>query len=91
MKDNYSRKHYHTSKGKYYMKVSSITDSRDRRNLFIEYANSFMNFKANPDENTENNTTNPVNQEKKLDKKMGIETLTIFPKQVIDGKTIITA
>ena len=33
---------------------------------------------------------NPVT-DKKLDKSMGIETLTIFPKQVIDGKTIITA
>ena len=33
---------------------------------------------------------NPV-QEKKIDKLKGIETLTIFPKQVIDGKTIITA
>jgi len=73
------------------MKVSSISDSESRRNLFIEYANSFMSFKANQDENTENSVTNPISQEKKLDKKMGIETLTIFPKQVIDGRTIITA
>ena len=73
------------------MKVSSISDSESRKNLFIEYANSFMNFKANQDENTENSVTNPISQEKKLDKKMGIETLTIFPKQVIDGRTIITA
>ena len=27
----------------------------------------------------------------KADKSKGIETLTIFPKQVVDGKTIITA
>lgn len=33
---------------------------------------------------------NPV-VDKKIDKSMGIETLTIFPKQVVDGKTIITA
>ena len=32
-----------------------------------------------------------TNIDKKLDKSMGIETLTIFPKQVVDGKTIITA
>ena len=32
-----------------------------------------------------------ANPEKKIDKSMGIETLTIFPKEVIDGKTIITA
>ena len=73
------------------MKVSSISDSESKRNLFIEYANSYMNFKANQDNDADSNVTNPVNQEKKLDKKMGIETLTIFPKQVIDGKTIITA
>ena len=73
------------------MKISSNTASRDIRNLFIEYANSYMNFKANQDSESENTITNPVNTEKKTDKKMGIETLTIFPKQVIDGKTIITA
>ena len=27
----------------------------------------------------------------KIDKSKGIETLTIFPKQIVDGKTIITA
>ena len=30
-------------------------------------------------------------EDSKLNKIKGIETLTIFPKQVIDGKTIITA
>lgn len=69
----------------------SINDTQPRKNMFIRYSNSFMSMmngngeavekaqKANPDEN------------KKLDKSMGIETLTIFPKQVIDGKAIITA
>ena len=33
----------------------------------------------------------PAFDEKKADKTKGIETLTIFPKQVVDGKTIITA
>ena len=71
------------------MNISSV--SANRKQSFIEYANSFMNFKANPEEANENSVTNPVKQDKKIDKTMGIETLTIFPKQVIDGKTIITA
>jgi len=67
------------------MNVSSIS-SRESRNLFIRYANSFMSapkIKENNDEETK-----PT---KESEKSMGIETLTIFPKQVIDGKTIITA
>ena len=74
------------------MNVSSIStyESRLRRNLFIEYANSFMNFKAGQD--SEAPVTKPETEPvKKVNKSMGIETLTIFPKQVIDGKTIITA
>ena len=72
------------------MQVSAISPNQSRRNLFIEYANSFMNFKANED--GEATTTKPeIEPVKKLGKNMGIETLTIFPKQVIDGKTIITA
>lgn len=70
------------------MNVSSI--SANRRNLFIKYANQFMNFKANQDEET--TVTKPeLEPVKKIDKSMGIETLTIFPKQVVDGKMIITA
>ena len=69
------------------MQVSAIS-SQSRRNLFIEYANRFMNFKANQEESP---VTNPIEPAKKSDKSMGIETLTIFPKQVIDGKTVITA
>lgn len=73
------------------MNVSSISSiSSLRRNMFIQYANSFMNFKANQGE--ENPVTTPdLEPVKKADKSMGIETLTIFPKQVVDGKTIITA
>ena len=71
------------------MQVSAISPSQ-RRNLFIQYANSFMNFKANPTD--EENVTKPeIEPVKKTGKTMGIETLTIFPKQVIDGKTVITA
>ena len=34
---------------------------------------------------------NPTSENNKLNKIKGIETLTIFPKQVIEGRTIITA
>ena len=72
------------------MQVSAISQNQSRRNLFIEYANSFMSFKANQE--PENPVTKPeVEPVTKLGRNMGIETLTIFPKQVIDGKTIITA
>ena len=76
------------------MNVSAISanDSNARRNFFIKYANSFMNFKSNQGEGTDNTVTKPeINPENKIDKTKGIETLTIFPKQVINGKTIITA
>ena len=72
------------------MRLSAISQEYSRKNMFIEYANSFMNFKANNDgeESVTKPDTEPVKQ---TGKTMGIETLTIFPKQVIDGKTIITA
>ena len=74
------------------MKISAISaNNESKRDLFIQYANRFMSFKSNSDDSNETSVTSPVNQVKKLDKSMGIETLTIFPKQVIDGKTIITA
>lgn len=75
------------------MKISSISanDNDSRRNMFIQYANQFMSFKSNQDESVEQSVSNPIIQDKKSDKIKGIETLTIFPKQVIEGKTIITA
>jgi len=76
------------------MNISSIsaTDSIERRNLFIQYANQFMSFKARPESTDEIFGTTPVTQPvQKHDKDMGIETLTIFPKEVINGRTIITA
>jgi hypothetical protein len=75
------------------MNVSSIqaSESSVRRNLFIKYANSFM---SNPDENTASpvDKASEANPElSRLNKSMGIETLTIFPKQIVDGKMVITA
>ena len=68
------------------MNVSSISiTDLSRRNMFIKYANQFMGLKAVPEENTEKNTDTKINSVK------GLETLTIFPKQVIEGKTVITA
>lgn len=74
------------------MKVSAISqnssDDSLRRNKFIRFSNSFM---SSPE------GVNPVEQAEKSNSKtakLGIENLqefTIFPKQVIDGKTIITA
>lgn len=72
------------------MHVSSITDSR--KNLFIRYANHFMGLNNNEDGES---TIKAPTPESSIEKKsMGIETLTtysIFPKQVVNGKTIITA
>ena len=68
------------------MNVSAITDSK--KNMFIKYANQFMSL---------NHSYNSKVVEPPKDddnKQMGIETLTsysIFPKQVINGKTIYIA
>lgn len=76
------------------MNVSSISqqECKPRRNNFIQYANSFMSA---PESNEnisveEKQKINPL-KEQKEDKTMGIETLTIFPKEIKDGKMIITA
>ena len=76
------------------MQVSSISEASARKNLFIKYANSFM---SNPTEDTEaavEKTKKDVPEPEVDSKSKGIETLTtfsIFPKQVINGQTIITA
>ena len=75
------------------MKVSAISqvgteNCSPRRNLFIRLSNSFM---SSPE------VENPIEKANEINKKpvkMGIETLeefTIFPKEKIDGKTVITA
>ena len=74
------------------MKVSAIShisseDCKPRRNLFIQLSNSFM---SSPE------VENPVEKANETNKpaKLGIENLqefTIFPKEVKEGQTIITA
>ena len=76
------------------MKVSAISQATTEncshiRNLFIRLSNSFM---SSPEIENPIEKANIATQKKPV--KMGIETLeefTIFPKEVIDGKTIITA
>ena len=74
------------------MKISAISLSEDckpRRNSFISYMNSFMSMPEK--ENVYTKANNANNQKVQ---KMGIETLeefTIFPKEVVDGKTVIMA
>jgi hypothetical protein len=73
------------------MQISAISQSEEckpRRNSFISFANSFMSMPEN------NNIFTKANAANNKSKKMGIENLesfTIFPKEVVDGKTIITA
>jgi hypothetical protein len=74
------------------MKVSAITEEpveeSFKRSNFIRMSNKYMSVPeaSNPVEQTQ--------QENKRPAKLGIENLqefTIFPKQVIDGRTVITA
>ena len=73
------------------MQISAISQSEEckpRRNSFISFANSFMSMPEN------NNIFAKANAANNKTQKMGIENLeefTIFPKEVIDGKTVITA
>ena len=73
------------------MQVSAISQSEEckpRRNSFISFANSFMSMPEN------NNIFAKANAANKKSQKMGIENLesfTIFPKEIVDSKTIITA
>ena len=73
------------------MQISAISQSEEckpRRNSFISFANSFMSMPEN------NNVFAKANAANNKAQKMGIENLesfTIFPKEVVDGKTIITA
>ena len=77
------------------MKISAIqtipTQENDsRKNLFIRLSNSFMSSPETESPVEKANTINPINKPAKL----GIENLqefTIFPKEVKDGQTIITA
>ena len=80
------------------MKVSAISqssaeDCRPRRNLFNRFSNSFMSVPEGENPMAKAAASNPIEQPEKP-VKLGIENLqefTIFPKEVVDGKTIITA
>jgi len=74
------------------MKIAAITEDPTeecfRRNAFIRLSNKVMSNPETPDpiEQTQADCRKPA--------KLGIENLqefTIFPKQVIDGRTVITA
>ena len=76
------------------MKVSAITslssDEVQRRNAFIRYSNNFMSA---PEVEEPTEKAFAANK-KSRNEKMGIENLeqfTIFPKEVVDGRTVITA
>ncbi len=73
-----------------FMKISAISDvdTNERRSSFIKYANSFMSSTKGV------NPIEKANTENKKPAKLGIENIqefTVFPKQVVDGKTVITA
>lgn len=79
------------------MKISAISNfsenDNSRRNLFIRFSNSFMSAPETQNPIEKAFTSTPVVQVEKP-KKLGIENLqefTIFPKEVKDGQTIITA
>ena len=79
------------------MNISSISmneNCKPRRNMFISYSNSFMSMMNGNGEAVEKaQMANPIETPQKP-VKMGIENLqefTIFPKETVDGKTVITA
>ena len=77
------------------MKISAISqdNNNQRRNLFIQFSNSFMSS-TGVDSSVEKINKIAKQSIENKPAKLGIENLqefTIFPKQVVDGKTIITA
>jgi len=74
------------------MKVSPITEisteETHRRNDFIRFSNKFMSRAEGI------NAAEQANSANKKHAKLGIENLqefTIFPREIIDGRTVITA
>ena len=70
--------------------IQSSVEENQRRNLFIRYSNSFMSA---PEVDNPQTAAADANKKAKISK-MGIENLeefTIFPKEVVNGRTIITA
>ena len=74
------------------MEVTAITEIQGnesfRRNNFIRLSNRYMSVPETP---------NPVDQAQEANRKLGklgienLQEFTIFPREVIDGRTIITA
>ena len=65
--------------------ISQISSNEQRRNMFIRFSNSFM---SSPE------IENPVEKANQRPEKMGLENLeefTIFPKEIKDGRMVITA
>lgn len=83
----------------YIMKVSSIpqdslAECNPRRTMFISYVNKFMSKPESQNPVEKAFQSNPIDKPESKAKKLGIENLqefTIFPKEVKDGQTIITA
>ena len=76
------------------MKITAISSDMEEAssNRFIKYANSFMSSPSTEKSEGESTVVKP--EEAVSNKKMGIEKLenyTIFPKENIGGKTVITA
>ena len=65
--------------------ISKISSDEQRRNMFINFSNSFMDSLK---------VDSPIEKAAARPAKMGIENLeefTIFPKETKDGRMIITA
>ena len=74
------------------MKVSAVTENTEEekieQNLRFQANSKFMSA------TDVEKPAEPVPEQKRVHGKLGIENLqefTIFPKQVVDGKTVITA
>lgn len=79
------------------MKVSAISqpsteECKPRHFSFISYSNKFMSVPTDENPNMKSKKETP--QTENLNIKKGIETLenfTIYPKEIVNGKTVITA
>ena len=73
------------------MQISAISQSKEckpRRNSFISFTNSFMSMPENNNAFAKANAANPKSQKLSIE---NLEAFTIFPKEVVNGKTVITA
>lgn len=70
--------------------VTTQNNTLYRKNKFIEYTNKFMSLGYAKEHNNEKKEFS-YDKHLKVNDDMGIEKLTIFPKKIKDGITIITA